>query len=147
MTVGQQRRTIAVSSMVVFGLGFLKAAHESEVPNARFLIGIGFTYTFISVVADMGGGDFAAGFAILILIAAVLYEGEDIMELLTKRSAGKVEANKKKKSKANSTAHAQALGGMDGLEGAGSTTTPEALGDFERSNRQKLARPTRLVRR
>lgn len=102
MTLGQQRRTIAVSSMVVFGLGFASAAHRGEVPNARFFIGIGFTYTFISVFADMGAGDFGAGLAILILISAILYEGEGIVGLFQERAnKGKVKVQKQGKKNAH----------------------------------------------
>lgn len=130
MTVGQQRRTIAVSSMVVFTLGFLNAAQNDEAPSARFLIGVGFTFTFISIFADLGAGDFAAGLAILIMLSAILYEGEDIMALLTKR-AGKVKPKKRGKNK---------------LQGA---QAPEGLESFDSSfqNTQPMQRLRRTARR
>jgi hypothetical protein len=107
MTLSQQRRIIAVSSMVVFTLGFFGAAQKNQLPNARFLIGIGFTYTFISVFADLGAGDFGAGLAILVMISAILFEGEDLINLLTQRAKGKVKPVTKKqvaaKTKAAST--------------------------------------------
>lgn len=112
MTVGQQRRTIAVSSMVVFTLGFLNAAQNDEAPTARFLIGVGFTYTFISVFADLGAGDFAAGLAILILISAVLFEGEDLMALLTKR-AGKAKLKKRSRKNVQAPEGAESLESFD----------------------------------
>jgi hypothetical protein len=119
--------------MVVFSLGFLNAAQNDEAPTARFLIGVGFTYTFISVFADLGAGDFAAGFAILILISAVLYEGEDIMALLTKR-AGKSKQKKRRK-----------RGGTEGLEGAegmeGFNSNLQKMGRIQRA--QRLMRPNR----
>lgn len=128
MTQGQSRRIIAVSSMVVFSLGFLNAAQNEEVPSARFLIGVGFTYTFISIIADLGAGDFAAGFAILILISAVLFEGEDLMHLLTKR-AGKAKPKKRKNSSAPE--------GLEPIEGVDSFDTAFT----------KLVRGERLKRR
>jgi hypothetical protein len=119
MTAGQQRRTIAVSSMVVFSLGFLGAAHKDELPSARFLVGVGFTFMFISIFADLGAGDLAAGFAILIMISAVLYEGEDIMGLLTQRAKGEVKTKAGKKGKNKSEpveGRVAGIGAPEGLE-------------------------------
>lgn len=131
MTVGQQRRTIAVSSMVVFTLGFLNAAQKEETPSARFLIGVGFTYTFISVFADLGAGDFGAGLAILILLSALIYEGEDFMALITKR-AGKVKRKKRR--------HGEAL------EAAEGTDVPEPMGR-KLTKLTRSQRPLRTLRR
>jgi hypothetical protein len=100
MTLSQQRRVIAVSSMVVFTLGFFGAAQKSELPKARFLIGIGFTFTFISIFADLGAGDFGAGLAILVMISALLFEGEDLISILTQRAKGKVKPLTKKQAAA-----------------------------------------------
>lgn len=131
MTVGQQRRTIAVSAMVVFTLGFLNAAQNDEVPDARFLIGVGFTYTFISIFADLGAGDIAAAFAILILLTAVIYEGEDIMNYLTKRA----NSGRKKHKRHPST-------GVEGLEPIEGTDT-----EFEKAQRPgRVQRATRMIR-
>lgn len=145
MTAGQQRRTIAVSSMVVFTLGFLGAAHKEELPTARFLVGVGFTYMFVSIFADLGAGDLAAGFAILIMIAAVLYEGEDIMGLLTARAKGEVKTKGKKagKGKAKEKAvNATAPEPLEGLEGAS-----EGLAPIQRQQRSaRLQRSTKLLR-
>lgn len=121
MTLGQQRRTIAISAMVTFGLGFLGAAHKEQTPSARFLIGIGFTFTFISVFSDLGAGDLAAAFAILIMISAVLYEGEDIMGLLTQRTKGEVKVTEKSKKK--TAAKAGGPENLEALEGADSSAT------------------------
>lgn len=146
MTAGQQRRTIAVSSMVVFTLGFLGAAHKEELPTARFLVGVGFTFMFISIFADLGAGDLAAGFAILIMIAAVLYEGEDIMGLLTQRAKGEVKKPKAKKSVKGKTkekaANATAPEPLEGLEGG--SVGLEPVQRVQRSAR--LQRSTKLQR-
>lgn len=133
MTLGQQRRTIAVSAMVVFALGFLNAAHKNQTPSARFLIGVGFTYTFISVFADMGAGDFGAGFAILIMISALMYEGEDIVNLFSERAKGKVKLPKGKKGKATHGGNIAQAEGIEEIEGESDSLTP-------------LAHPTRLMR-
>lgn len=139
MQLGQQRRTIAISAMVTFTLGFLGAAHKEETPSARFLIGIGFTYTFVSVFADLGAGDMAAAFAILIMISAVLYEGEDIIGLLTERAnKGTVKVSEKSKKKvAAKSAHSENLEGLEGIEGG-----TEALNPIEHS--QRLTRAQKL---
>lgn len=136
MTAGQQRRVIAVSAMLVFAMGFLYSAHRDEPPSARLLIGIGFTYTFISVVADLGGGDFAAGLAILVMITAIIYEGEDLINLLESRSKGEVKAIKRKR---KSSKQAESLEGTENLEGA--------LGTQPIQRMQRLQRSQRLSRR
>jgi hypothetical protein len=133
MTLGQQRRTIAVSSMVVFGLGFLNAAHKHQSPSTRFLIGVGFTYTFISVFADMGAGDFGAGLAILIMISAILFEGEDIVGLFNERAKGKVKIPKGKKGQ---NTHGGSISQAESIEGI--------EGEFEQPT--GLAKPARLMR-
>lgn len=145
MTAGQQRRTIAVSSMVVFTLGFLGAAHKEELPTARFLVGVGFTFMFISIFADLGAGDLAAGFAILIMIAAVLYEGEDIMGLLTQRAKGEVKAKGKKGSKGEPMKTATNIGAAEPLEGIEGSA--QGLLPITRATRStRLQRSTKLQR-
>lgn len=150
MQVAQQRRVIAVSAMATFGLGFLGAAHREEAPSARFLVGVGFTYTFVSVCADLGAGDLAAGFAILIMIAAVLYEGEDITNLFTERAKGEVKVGEKgKKKNAGKNKRSVNLAGepleneFEGVEGSDNAGT----GQFRLQRAQRPQRPQRLIRR
>ena len=142
MGVAQQRRIIAISAMVTFTLGFLGAAHKDETPSARFLIGIGFTYTFVSVFADLGAGDMAAAFAILIMIGALLYEGEDIVGLLSERSKGKVKVAKSTKTKA--AVKPGAAEGIEGMEGGENATnlgnSPTVLEGSTRLTRAQKAR-------
>jgi len=140
VTAGQQRRTLAVSAMTVFALGFLNAANKDEMPNARFLIGIGFTYTIISMIADLGAGDFAAGMAILIMISAILYEGEDIINLLNRRSKGEVKPAKGKKRKGGQLIAAEGLEALEEAESPGEHLTPM-------QKMQRLQRSQRLSRR
>lgn len=146
MGIAQQRRVIAISAMVTFTLGFLGAAHKNETPSARFLIGIGFTFTFVSVFSDLGAGDMAAAFAILIMIGALLYEGEDIISLFTERANGKVKVTKKGKTKA--AVKAGATSGMaaspeqlEGLEGSGLAT--QGLSTIEKGTRLTRAQNSR----
>lgn len=84
MNLAQQRKTIAVSAMLVFAFGTLAHAEKGELPTARFLIGVGGIYTIISVFADFGS-PIGAGMAIIVLITAVLTEGEGVLNLLSKR--------------------------------------------------------------
>lgn len=146
MTVGAQRRVIAVSAMTTFTLGFLGAAEKNETPSARFLIGIGFTFTFISIFSDLGAGDMAAAFAILIMISAVLYEGEDIINLLTQRTKGEVKAKKSTKKgagKESGTEGIEGFEGSDGVENGAYSLTP--VQSTQRLTRAQ--RPGRLSRR
>jgi hypothetical protein len=126
--------------MVTFTLGFLGAAHKNETPSARFLIGIGFTFTFVSVFADLGAGDMAAAFAILIMISAVLYEGEDIIGLLTERAnKGTVKVSEKSKKKVSAkSSHSEELEGLEGADATGTT-----LDSIEHSARLTRAQKVR----
>jgi hypothetical protein len=148
MQVAQQRRVIAISAMVTFTLGFLGAAHKNETPSARFLIGIGFTFTFVSVFADLGAGDMAAAFAILIMIGALLYEGQDLIGLLTERANGKVKVSKATKSKTGKPAKAGAAEGLEGIEGGEGGEAPTNTGTTVTSmqHSQRLTRAQRLRR-
>lgn len=141
MSVGQSRRLIAISAMVTFTLGFLGAAHKNETPSARFLIGIGFTYTFVSVFADLGAGDMAAAFAILIMIGALLYEGQDIIGLLSERAnKGTVKVSEKGKKKVAAKAgNGENLEGSEGVEGVENTTSGQ-------NTLVRLEKGTRLTR-
>lgn len=146
MQIAQQRRVIAISAMVTFTLGFLGAAHKEETPSARFLIGIGFTFTFVSVFADLGAGDMAAAFAILIMIGALLYEGEDLIALISERANGKVKVTKKGKKKAATkagatTGTAASPEQLEALEGSGLAT--QGLSTIEHSQRLTRAQKAR----
>lgn len=145
MGIAQQRRIIAISAMVTFTLGFLGAAHKNETPSARFLIGIGFTFTFVSVFADLGAGDMAAAFAILIMIGALLYEGQDLIGLITERANGKVKVGKGSKAKTGKNTKTGAAEGLEGIEGGEApTNTGTTLTSMEHS--QRLTRAQRLRR-
>jgi hypothetical protein len=85
MNLAQQRRVIAVSAMLVFALGFLSNAEKGQLPQARFLIGAGGLFTLVSVFADFGS-PIGAGIAIVVLITAVLTEGEGAIKLLSARA-------------------------------------------------------------
>lgn len=85
MNLAQQRRTIAVSAMLVFALGFLANAEKGQLPTARFLIGSGGIFTLVSVFADFGS-PIGAGMAIVILLTATLTEGDKALKLLATRA-------------------------------------------------------------
>lgn len=101
-TLSQQRRLLTTAAMVTFGIGFLAGIERGEgVPTARFLIGVGMAFTFCSIMVDLGS-PMGAGFAVLVMISAMLYQGEDALKILTtrgkqtgkrpKRGAGKTRA-------------------------------------------------------
>lgn len=85
-SLATQRRLIATASLITFGVGMYGAYARDEMPTARFLIGMGFAFTVCSAFADFGSG-LGAGFAVLIMIAAILYQGEDVLKQLQKRGA------------------------------------------------------------
>lgn len=103
MNVYQQRRIIAVSSIIVFSLGVLSRLERGEeqfdTNAARFYIGVGITFTFISVFNDLGL-DIGAAFALLVLVAAFMRQGDDVFKLIQKRSRDKKPGKKPQRRKA-----------------------------------------------
>lgn len=91
MSIIQQRRIIAVSSMVVFALGIISALQKGQSldEQARFFIGVGMAFTIVSVMSDMGS-ELGAGFAMLILLAAFVKEGDTVLGFLIKRGNTRV---------------------------------------------------------
>lgn len=90
MSVSQQRRIIAVSSMVVFAMGFVSIINKGRTPDeaTRFFIGVGIAYTIVSILSDMGS-ELGAGFAILIMLAAFIKEGDTVFGFLLQRGRSK----------------------------------------------------------
>lgn len=84
MALTKQRRIVAVCAMVVFGLGFLAAVQRDELPTARFLVGMGLSFTIISVITDLGS-PIGAAFALIIALGSMLYQIDAVLELLNKR--------------------------------------------------------------
>lgn len=87
MNQATSRRVVAVSAMVTFSLGFLKAANEGKLPNARFLVGIGVAFTIVAVMTDLGS-PMGPAFAILIMLVAILTQFQDVFDLLNGASGG-----------------------------------------------------------
>jgi len=89
MSLSQQRRVVAVSSMIVFALGTAARLERgksfTDTEAARFYIGVGLAFTMVSVFVDLGQ-EIGAGFALLILIAALLREGNAVFGFIIKRS-------------------------------------------------------------
>ncbi len=82
-TLASQRRIIAVSSMLVFSMGTVARLNRGgdfvSDDTARFYIGVGLAFTFVSVFADLGT-PLGGGFALLILIAALMREGPEVFD-------------------------------------------------------------------
>lgn len=86
-TLSQQRRVIITSALIVGSVGIAAGIERGdEIPSARFLIGCGVAYTICSAMVDLGS-PMGAGFAVLIMISAIFYQGEDAFKLLRKRQA------------------------------------------------------------
>lgn len=85
-TLAGQRRVIITSAMVTLTVGILAGYERGEtLPTARFLIGTGMAFTICSIMVDLGS-PMGAGFAGLILIASLLYNGEEALAILNRRS-------------------------------------------------------------
>lgn len=85
-TVYGQRRILITSMMVTVTVGVLAGFERGEgLPTARFIIGVGMAYTICSIMVDLGS-PMGAGFAALIMVAALLYQGEDAFRVLGRRS-------------------------------------------------------------
>lgn len=86
MRISEYRRLLAVSALVTFSVGILAGIERgNDLPTARFLIGMGLAFTICSVATDLGSG-VGAGFALLIMVSAILSEGDDAFKLLGRRS-------------------------------------------------------------
>lgn len=97
-TVSQQRRIILTSSLVVFSLGFFAEVERGgTVPSARFIIGVGMAFTICSIMVDLNS-PMGAGFALLIMVAAIFNQGQDAFKLLNRRGAkSKTESSSNRK--------------------------------------------------
>lgn len=85
-TITEHRRIIATSALVTIGVGTIAGIHRGEdLPTARFLVGVGLAFTVCSILNDFGSG-LGAGFAALIMVAAILGNGEDALKALMRRS-------------------------------------------------------------
>lgn len=81
-----QRRILTTAALATFGIGFLAGIERGEgVPTARFIIGVGLAFTICSMMVDLGS-PMGAGFAVLIMVSAALYQGEDALKLLGVRA-------------------------------------------------------------
>lgn len=99
MNAGKQQKIIAVAALVTFGLGFLRATNEGELPSAQFLVGVGLAFTVISIMNDLGS-PMGAAFAIIIMIGAILTQFDAAFDLINKRSGGTLKGKRKATRKA-----------------------------------------------
>lgn len=114
-TLSQQRRIIITSSLVVFSLGFLAEVEKGgTVPSPRFVIGVGMAFTICSIMVDLNS-PMGAGFALLIMVAAIFNQGQDALEVLSRRGKKVAAASSngrkssRRKTKRSPTAGATAL--------------------------------------
>ena len=82
--MNKSNRLIATSAIVTFGVGYLGGVQRgAELPTARFLIGMGITFTVISVINDLGS-PLGGALAVLIMVAALIHNGTDATKFLQK---------------------------------------------------------------
>lgn len=122
-TLAQQRRVLAVSAMVTLTIGSITTLSKGDVVNARMIVGIGLAFTICSIMTDLGS-PLGAGFAALIMLSAILYQGEDAFKALLKRQ----QAPRKRRSRARGQRR-QRLGNLDdrGDYGGGSGLIPPGV--------------------
>lgn len=114
MNVYGQRRILATAALVTFGIGFLAGLERGEeLPTARFVVGTGMAFTICSVMVDLGT-PVGAGFAVLIMVSALLYQGPDALELLGARARRRGQAGRRARNadRRERAAERRAQGGM-----------------------------------
>lgn len=76
---------IVTSAIVVFGLGFLNSyIVPRKTPRIRLFMGVGLLYIGLSVIAQFNP-KLARGFAVLVMLSALLAEGGGVMNWLMGR--------------------------------------------------------------
>lgn len=82
MNISQSRRLIAVSAMVTFSLGTVASIKRTgDLPTARFIVGYGVAFTIVSIMADLGS-PVGGGFAALIMVSSIIYNADDVIEMM-----------------------------------------------------------------
>ena len=112
------KRVLGTALVVTGGVGFLAGIERGEsLPTARFLIGVGVAFTICSVMVDLGS-PLGGAFAVLIMLSALIYNGEDALNVLRSRGgpAPKKRGGKKRKKRGGNAA-LQGSNTIDPLEG------------------------------
>lgn len=82
----QREKIIATTFIVTFGtLSVAELERNERLPGADQWLGLIVAYFIISVMSDLGA-EFASGFAVLLMVAALLANGEDALAFATGRS-------------------------------------------------------------
>lgn len=81
---------IPASSAVVLAMGVLASIQRTNaMPGAEFWIGLAVAYFAIAIL-DQVNSEIGGGFAILVMVTALMEYGEDVATLLGERTSGKV---------------------------------------------------------
>lgn len=96
-SIAEQRRVLTTSALLTFSLGAMASYQKGEgAPSARFLVGTAFAFTLCSAMVDLGM-PLGAGFALLILISALMFLGPSALKLVTNRVDKKPKKNRNRK--------------------------------------------------
>lgn len=86
----RNEQLLPASAFVVLTTGVIASVEKTDaLPNAEFWIGIAIAYMFIALIAQVNP-DIGSGIAILILVSALLANGEAIAGYVNKRTRGKI---------------------------------------------------------
>ena len=92
MNKAKTQQLLLTSAAVTFVIGGMGYLGRDEIPSLRFFVGVAATFATLSILSDVGAGRAASLFAILIMVSAIIAEGENafsyINGLLKKQKHG-----------------------------------------------------------
>lgn len=86
----KNEKLIPASAFVVMTTGVLASVQrEDRLPNMNFWIGIAMAYLIISLIAEFNS-DIGGGIAVLVMVSALMGNGEDLTKYIGSKTSGKI---------------------------------------------------------